>query len=186
MIVLQLPNIKKMDCNIGTAFRGDITETWIKNIGILSRLCLEWPGYENYFEQIEKYKTQIIQKIREIYTCNKSSLYNVLNHGDCNYRNCMYRIVDGKTQDLMLLDYQLSSWGSPAVDIIYSLYQAVSVETRDNHRDELIKFYYDEFATALKKFDYGPKIPTLIDLRVEITRIIPVYDIFANVLVDSG
>ncbi|KAL9698137.1 hypothetical protein quinque_001578 [Culex quinquefasciatus] len=68
------------------------------------------------------------------------------------------------------LDYQLSSWGSPAVDIIYSLYQAVSVETRDNHRDELIKFYYDEFATALKKFDYGPKIPSLIDLRVEITR----------------
>ncbi|XP_038116385.1 uncharacterized protein LOC6043426 [Culex quinquefasciatus] len=166
----KLPNIKKMDCNIGTAFRGDVTDLWVENISILARLCLEWPGYQSYFEQLEKFKKQIIEKMCGIYTCNKSSLYNVLNHGDCNYRNCMYRIVDGKTQDLMLLDYQLSSWGSPAVDIIYSLYQAVSVETRDNHRDELIKFYYDEFATALKKFDYGPKIPTLIDLRVEITR----------------
>uniref|UniRef100_A0A8D8B3K7 (northern house mosquito) hypothetical protein n=1 Tax=Culex pipiens TaxID=7175 RepID=A0A8D8B3K7_CULPI len=101
----KLPNIKKMDCNIGTAFRGDITETWIKNISILSGLCLEWPGYEKYFDQIEKYKKQIIQKIREIYTSNETSLYNVLNHGDSNHRNCMYRIVDGKTRDIMLVNF---------------------------------------------------------------------------------
>lgn len=61
-------------------------------------------------------------------------------------------------------------WGSPAVDLIYSMYNSVSYETRNSHRDELIKFYYDEFVATLNRFGYLKKIPTLVDLHVEITK----------------
>lgn len=68
------------------------------------------------------------------------------------------------------LDFQISTWGSPAIDIIYSMYNSVSIETRDNHREELTKFYYNEFVNALKMFEFQGKIPSLIDLRIEITK----------------
>lgn len=64
----------------------------------------------------------------------------------------------------------MSYWGSHSIDLIYSLYTLVTAETRENKRDEIIKFYHDEFAATLKKIGYLKKIPTLHELQMEILK----------------
>ncbi|XP_058822379.1 uncharacterized protein LOC131683970 [Topomyia yanbarensis] len=165
-----IPIITKLDKGIGSITNEEFDKMWDNNIGLLAKVCREWPGYEHYGDRVDNLRKGISQKTKDIYKFSESTLYNVLNHGDFHYKNMMYKTVEGKTQDILLLDYQLSIWGSPAIDIIYSLYNMCSTETRDNHRDELIKFYYDEFVASLNKFGYLGKIPPLINLHVEILK----------------
>ncbi|EDS35006.1 conserved hypothetical protein [Culex quinquefasciatus] len=165
----KIPEMKSLDYNLGVIMNEKVAEAWNNNINILAKMCLEWPGYEHFSERLVKLRNPLLKRLKEMYT-DQDNIYNVLNHGDCHYKNFMYQILDGKTEDVMLLDFQISTWGSPAIDIIYSMYNSVSIETRDNHREELIKFYYNEFVNALKMFEFQGKIPSLIDLRIEITK----------------
>lgn len=43
-------------------------------------------------------------------------------------------------------------------------------EIRAKHRDEILRLYYDEFATVLKKIGFRGKVPTLLDFRIEMLR----------------
>ncbi|XP_062546559.1 uncharacterized protein LOC134212583 [Armigeres subalbatus] len=165
-----VPIIPKLDNSIASAMQADISEMWIANIAMLATLCRGWPGYETYGDRLDSLKDTIITKIKDIFQLKDSNLYNVLNHGDLHYKNMMFKIEDSDTKDILLLDYQLSFWGTPACDIIYSLYNTCSIETRANHRDELIKFYHDEFTATLNKLGYMKKIPTLVDLQVEVLK----------------
>ncbi|XP_058453439.1 uncharacterized protein LOC131431630 [Malaya genurostris] len=165
-----IPVIKTLDKGIGAIANEDFENIWTANISLLAKVCREWSGYEMYGDRVDSLKKDIHEKIKDIYRFNESTSYNVLNHGDFHFKNMMYKVVDGKTQDILLLDYQVSVWGSPAIDVIYSLYNMCSSETRDNHRNELIKFYYDQFVASLNKFGYLGKIPPLINLHVEILK----------------
>ncbi|XP_058822378.1 uncharacterized protein LOC131683969 [Topomyia yanbarensis] len=169
-LVNTIPIITKLDKDIITISNDTFNKIWDNNIAILAKVCREWPGYEAYGDRVDNLRKGICSKTKDIYKFSESTLYNVLNHGDFHYKNMMYKIIEGKTQDIFLLDYQLSIWGTPAIDIIYSLYLMCSAETRNNHRDELIKFYYDEFVASLNKFGYLGKIPSLINLHVEILK----------------
>lgn len=165
-----VPIIPKLDKGLGNLMNSEFSEVWVGHISTLAKLCRGWPGYESYSERLDILKSTILKKLEDIFKLKDSTLIYVLNHGDLHFKNMMFKIEDGITKDILLLDYQISCWGSPAIDIIYSLYNTCSIETRDNHRDELIKFYHDEFTAALNKFGYLRKIPTLIDLHVEVLK----------------
>lgn len=45
-----------------------------------------------------------------------------------------------------------------------------STETRDNHREELIKFYHDSFVDTLNKLGFLKPIPSLLELNVELLK----------------
>lgn len=166
----KVPIISKLVNSLGKLMDSDFSEIWIGHIATLAKLCREWPGYESYGERLDHMKGFILSKLKDIYEVKPSNLFNVLNHGDMHSKNMMFKIEEGVTKDILLLDYQISSWGTPASDIIYSLYNTCSIETRDNHRDELIKFYHDELTATLNKIGYLKKIPTLLDVHVEIVK----------------
>jgi Ecdysteroid kinase-like family len=64
----------------------------------------------------------------------------------------------------------VSTWGSPAIDLIYALYTMANKETRLNHRDELITYYYTHFVETLTKIGYMSPAPTLHCLQMELLR----------------
>ncbi|XP_055547038.1 uncharacterized protein LOC129731230 [Wyeomyia smithii] len=165
-----VPVIKTLNKGLASVTNEEFESIWDSNIGMLAKVIQEWPGYEHFSEKVDNLKKKIYKKLSHIYQLKESNIYNVLNHGDLHYKNMMYKIENGTTKDILLLDYQISVWGSPAIDIIYSLYVLCSTETRENHRGELIKFYYDEFVASLNKFGHLGKIPTLLDLNVEILK----------------
>lgn len=95
--------MKTLDYNLAIIMNEEFDDLWVNNISILAKLCLKWPGYESFSDRLESIKRPIFKKLKEIYGVHESTLYNVLNHGDCHYKNFMYKLVDGKTEDIMLV-----------------------------------------------------------------------------------
>jgi Ecdysteroid kinase-like family len=68
------------------------------------------------------------------------------------------------------LDFQACHWGSPVIDLIYTLYTMAAQEVRDAHRDNLVCYYHTLFAETLQNIGYMGSAPTLHDLHLELVR----------------
>uniref|UniRef100_A0A182N4H0 CHK domain-containing protein n=1 Tax=Anopheles dirus TaxID=7168 RepID=A0A182N4H0_9DIPT len=167
-----LPEIKKLNKGVYNLFEENNTflQMWQSNVEMLSKVVLELPGLEQYSDRILNVKEKIFKRASAIYSYDPTSYVHVLNHGDCHFKNMMFKRTEGKLDDIMLLDFQLSVWTSPAVDLIYAMYNSVSIDTREDHREDLITFYYQELVECLKKFGYLHKPPTLQQIQLEILK----------------
>lgn len=151
----------------------------------------EWPQFEKYIPHLEKFKKRYWNLGIKTYTPNRTNFgYNVLNHADFHLKNMMFRkTADGAIDDFYMvksfftnpfrclhsilafqIDFQISIYASPAIDIIYALYCFVSAENRQKRRNEFVATYHSQFVESLKKFGYLKAPPTLIDLKVELLR----------------
>lgn len=171
-LVDTLPEIKKLTKGVYNLFEENDTflRMWQSNVAMLSQVVLELPGLEQYSERIRNVTEKIFKRASAIYTYDPTSYVHVLNHGDCHFKNMMFKRTDGKLDDIMLLDFQLSVWSTPAVDLIYALYNTVSIDTREEHRDDLITFYHQELVACLNKFGYLRKPPTMHQIQMEILK----------------
>ncbi|XP_067619967.1 uncharacterized protein [Eurosta solidaginis] len=100
--------------------------------------------------------------------CNNG--LTVLNHGDFHAKNIMIQTVGGKLNDLMLLDYQISVFGSPAIDLHYAFAMIFSPEMRRDHHDELLFYYITNFQETLRKTEYQGAIQTITNFRAELQK----------------
>uniref|UniRef100_A0A182R5T9 CHK domain-containing protein n=1 Tax=Anopheles funestus TaxID=62324 RepID=A0A182R5T9_ANOFN len=150
--------------------KSSILQMWQSNVALLSSIVKDMPALEQFSERIANVKEKIFKRASAIYSYDPTSYVHVLNHGDCHFKNMMFKRTDGKLDDIMLLDFQLSVWGTPAIDLIYAMYNSVSINTREQHRDELINFYYEELIECLKKFGYLRKFPTLLEINLEMLK----------------
>lgn len=118
-----------------------------------------WAGYEMYHQKLLMMKDDILNVGYEMYTSNKcTGSSNVLINGDLNYKKILVTKKKGIVVDFVLvntelqlileivqLDYQISFWASPALDIIFALYMMVDSPVRLMYRSELIFEYHREF-----------------------------------------
>lgn len=81
------------------------------------------------------------------------------------------------------VDYQLSVWATPALDLIYLLYAVASTETREKYRDELIYHYHQEFMATLTALGTRSSVPvpTLLDIHLELLKH-GCFEIFATII----
>lgn len=68
------------------------------------------------------------------------------------------------------IDFQLSVYATPAIDLAYALYMNADIDARESHRDELLKAYHDQFVETLNKLGFMRKPPSLLDFQVELLR----------------
>ncbi|XP_055605522.1 uncharacterized protein LOC129753701 [Uranotaenia lowii] len=112
----------------------------------------------------------VISKCSEVYTADANT-FNVLNHADLSINNVMLKFDDkGNTTDCLLVDFALTFFGSPALDLSYLLYTSSSEEVTTDQFDLLIQDYYCHLVDCLKKIGYPKKMPTLLDIQVEMLR----------------
>ncbi len=146
-------------------------ENFKDNILAVTEVLKTWEGYEEYAPKLEAFAQNYIAVCSTCYEPNKGDgAYNVLVHGDHHLKNSMYKIEDGKVVDVIFIDHQLEYYGSPAIDLMYSLYFDLSAENRGKYRDDYIMFYHTEFVKALKSYGFLKKIPSLKDLQVELLK----------------
>ncbi|XP_055598931.1 uncharacterized protein LOC129748356 isoform X5 [Uranotaenia lowii] len=123
-------------------------------------------------KRIEKYKTSdrldfILEKfpqvIRKIYEFAKpSTVYrNVFNHGDLWNNNLMFKYEELNSSrtssdaglssplDGILLDYQLSRYAPPALDVLTVITIATVSDFRARYLDDLLNIYYESLAAEL-------------------------------------
>lgn len=130
-----------------------------------------WQGYEVYVEKFENILKNFIELGRKNTAPNKVGKgYNVLNHGDFHAKNIMFKNIENPTEaELMIIDYQIGFYGSPAYDVYYSIYAMRLFDVRVKF-DEIISHYYESFAKSLKNVEYKGNIPSFMDLQDELLR----------------
>ncbi|KAJ9590309.1 hypothetical protein L9F63_027852, partial [Diploptera punctata] len=90
------------------------------------RSCAEMistcPGYEKYVDVLHSLEDTLVPDMRKAIAMDDSG-YNVLNHGDLWLNNIMFRYNEDsqQVQDVRFVDYQLSYYSSPVVDLFYFL-----------------------------------------------------------------
>ncbi|KAJ6632788.1 hypothetical protein Bhyg_15948 [Pseudolycoriella hygida] len=141
-------------------------------VKVFNEVLKTWDGYQHFIPKIEAYMEQIGEIGRKSQTPNKPGIgYNVLNHGDLHIRNILVKFNSQQRLQLFtFIDYQLSIFGSPAIDINY----ISSLLKRDSNGDipfeDVVVYYHQQFAAALKSLGFLKEIPSLIDLNVELLR----------------
>lgn len=137
----------------------------INGVVELKKSISKLPGLEKYVEKLDKFEPKIfIEKcIKEATTPGP---YNVLNHADFHIKNMMFILNKEKiATDMIMCDFQLCYWGSPALDLSYAL-----IMCPKESRSGIIEFYYNTFCEVLRKINFNGKTPTLSDLKSEIKR----------------
>lgn len=125
------------------------------------------PHETNLIEKLEAIKGSHCQEIvKQVFSNTTPEPFGVLVHGDVWNNNIMYQRSDnGKPSKLSMIDWQLSQFGSPALDVAHYFFCSLDEDIRSKYYDEFIELYYNSFAQSLEKFgsDYQ-KLFTIQDL----------------------
>ncbi|XP_063538155.1 uncharacterized protein LOC134747461 [Cydia strobilella] len=93
--------------------------------------------------------TQITPIAKKIQSYEKGSKYSVIQQGDCWNNNILFRLEEGKPVDDVMIDYQLSSEGNPAADLLYLIFNCTDHATRLEHYQEWIDYYNETLDHSL-------------------------------------
>ncbi|XP_036322595.1 uncharacterized protein LOC118736655 [Rhagoletis pomonella] len=140
-------------------------------IKLTKEIVRDAPDLEEYLPHIEAAEKFLIPKALDVlnaYTNGKRSGIQVLNHGDVHVKNVMVKNGDSKLRELLLLDYQLSIFGSAAIDLHYVFVMFYSPDMRRDHMDELLYYYITNFQDTLRRVQYRGHIPTITEFRAEL------------------
>ncbi|KAJ8867327.1 hypothetical protein PR048_031128 [Dryococelus australis] len=109
-------------------------------------------------ENIDRIKVAIIKARENVHNKALKKVrepYATLVHNDFWTNNVMFS-YDGSNGEninsLKLIDFQMTSYGSPATDLISFLYSSTSLDVTKDDRIRLIKLYHQEFTKWLELF----------------------------------
>lgn len=64
----------------------------------------------------------------------------------------------------------MSVWGSPAIDLHYFIVSSTERKLKTNEFDTIIQYYHDNLVKTLKSLGYKKRIPTLLDLQIDLLQ----------------
>uniref|UniRef100_A0A2M4A6J2 Putative juvenile hormone-inducible protein n=1 Tax=Anopheles triannulatus TaxID=58253 RepID=A0A2M4A6J2_9DIPT len=76
--------------------------------------------------------------------------YSVILHGDYNRNNVLFRYVDERPVEVLMIDFQENRYGSPALDLSFFMYMNMTPELRERgFWDELLTRYHRQLMRTL-------------------------------------
>ncbi|XP_069690919.1 uncharacterized protein [Periplaneta americana] len=130
-----------------------------------------WPGFKERFgEKMHRMADTVMADWCRAVTRDDSG-FNVLTHGDLWLNNLMFRYSDdtGEVEDVRFVDFQLTHWTSPAVDLQYFLNSSASPEILEKS-DLLIQEYYSTLCDTLTLLGHENLQPKLSELKEEFEK----------------
>uniref|UniRef100_A0A6P7G715 Uncharacterized protein LOC114338451 isoform X1 n=1 Tax=Diabrotica virgifera virgifera TaxID=50390 RepID=A0A6P7G715_DIAVI len=108
-------------------------------------------------EKLKNYEQTLAPELRS--KVKEPEYKVVITHGDCWCNNFLFKYQDPndktKPEGLRILDWQLSTFGSPCADLSYFFLVNSSEEVLDNIQTYL-KVYHDKLASQLRNFGLDP------------------------------
>ncbi|XP_052889244.1 uncharacterized protein LOC128297606 [Anopheles moucheti] len=169
--------MEQNDTSFGAQYRCNVTEKFKALDGMLTKSfkdLLDYmrstEGFEHLIQPVERLQATLLTELVESYAPSSSYL-NVLVHGDFHSRNLLHQhTADGRVSDTMLIDYQICSWTTPAVDLYYLLDTIVDQTVKEQHREAMIFLYYEEFRRLLPQLGWLGRVTSLQELHMELLR----------------
>lgn len=120
--------------------------------------CLEevetWPGFEEIAKKLNELKENLIERGSSVFDYHSDETFVFL-HGDLWTTNIMFTYDEDKNPlEAKLIDFQMSSYGSPVIDLLYFIYTSAVPEIRYNKTEELLKFYSEKLGEALTQLGF--------------------------------
>ncbi|CAD6996333.1 unnamed protein product [Ceratitis capitata] len=126
-------------------------------IKLIKDVISDQSDLQKFLPHIESVERFLIPKVIDLLNATKNgnqSVVQVLNHGDFHVKNLMVKNDGNKLKDLMVLDYQVSIFGSPAIDLHYAFTMMYSPSMRRERMDELLYYYIINFQETLRIVEF--------------------------------
>uniref|UniRef100_A0A1L8DKW5 Putative juvenile hormone-inducible protein n=1 Tax=Nyssomyia neivai TaxID=330878 RepID=A0A1L8DKW5_9DIPT len=101
----------------------------------------------------KRWETTMWADVAERIQGDNAEPYAVINHGDCWINNLMfyYPNEEASPTKITLLDWQMSRYASPVLDIVYFIFTCTDKPFRDQHLRVCLDLYYNSLVELLEK-----------------------------------
>lgn len=133
----------------------------------ISRYIGGWSNkvYQECSKKMEDLAGRVSNEVVKIYDYDPDE-FCVINHGDCWINNFMFKDDErGEPLDVLLVDYQMSGYTSPAVDLLYFLNICPETDIKYDKDDYFLATYLDTLTSVMKSLDCVTSPPTMEDLK---------------------
>ncbi|KAJ4442925.1 hypothetical protein ANN_04522, partial [Periplaneta americana] len=139
------------------------------NVSRVAKEVEKWPEYrEKFLQKLHNIRDTVVEQWRKAMIRNDEE-FNVLCHTDLWLNNMMFRYSEdtGKVEEVRFVDFQVTYWTSPAVDLHYFIHSSASAEALE-HSDILVQEYYNTFCEILKLLKYSHIQPSMAMINREL------------------
>ncbi|CAL7950532.1 unnamed protein product [Xylocopa violacea] len=146
---------------------------------------------KSYAEKLKKLVPHIYSKGITI-TKRRDDDFNVINHGDCWVNNMLFRYDENsKPIEHIFVDFQLSLYGSPSIDLHYFFNTSLNEDVYDNHMDDLYEEYLRVLSATMKQLGCKTQPITIEELhrvlrRMGLCALVASMTVLPLILVDKG
>ncbi|XP_060649264.1 uncharacterized protein LOC132786678 [Drosophila nasuta] len=139
--------------------------------GEAAAFAAECPELGNvYADKLKRLKNLVMEYTERVYD-PKDDEFNTLTHGDLWVNNIMLRPkTENRDLDMLLIDFQFSAWGSPAIDLHYFFSTSLQPELRIKHLNALIEYYHSVLVDTLRALNFTGYIPTLRQMWLQLEK----------------
>ncbi|XP_055636016.1 uncharacterized protein LOC129775363 isoform X2 [Toxorhynchites rutilus septentrionalis] len=102
-------------------------------------------------EKLAKLKRSFVEDLRAIGDGEQSEPFCVVCHGDYSGSNFMYNYNSGFPNRMVILDWQLAKYGSPAVDFLHFMFLSTDESFRRLHYDNMLQTYHGALRDHLER-----------------------------------
>lgn len=128
------------------------------------------PHEKNLIEKVEAVNgSNCFDVIDQVFSNTTPEPFGVIVHGDMWNNNIMYHSGDtDNASKLVFVDWQLSQFGSPTLDVAHYIFCSLDENIRSKHYHEFVDCYFNSLTTTLRKFGCdGQKLFTMADLNAQ-------------------
>lgn len=162
-------SLESYDCGMFNRHTDNYAPCFVGCLEACTRRVAQWPELKHLSEKLKELKPQYMELSKQVFDPLPNHL-NVFCHGDLWTNNVLVK-YDNKTKkplDVIIIDFQYSVWGSPAIDLFYLFNTSLKEEMHLHSQDELIQHYYYYLEDTLKKLNYQGDIPSLHKFHLQL------------------
>lgn len=137
--------------------------------------------YSKYAPKLRALSETVFQRLVEL--VKRERKVRVLTHADSWVNNMMFQYSDGVVRDVALVDFQISAFNSPSVDLQYFLHTSLTEDVYAHHVTDLLKEYHDHLSEVMNDIGVSADKQVSFEELMEDFEAHSLYAVFAAVAV---